>query len=53
MKNKTIIILLLVCTVLLGFTTNNYFLITKKDVELNVPKGFPKPNYKFKNNDGE
>ncbi len=50
MKNKTIIILLLVCTVLLGFTTNNYFLITKKDVELNVPKGFPKPNYKFKNN---
>jgi len=50
MKNKTIAILLLVCAALLGFTTNNYFLITQKDVELKIPKGFPKPHYKFKNN---
>src|SRR5271165_5165844 len=50
MRNKTLAILLFVCTALLGFTANNYFLITPKDVELTIPKGFPKPNYKFKNN---
>ena len=50
MKNKVLVILLLVSAALLGFTTNNYFLITQKDVELNIPKGFPKPSYKFKNN---
>lgn len=29
---------------------NPYFKITAKDVELKIPKGFPKPNYTFKNN---
>ena len=50
MKNKTVIILLLACCTLLGFTTNNYFLITPNDVKLNIPEGFPKPKYTFKNN---
>jgi len=47
---KTLVILLLACAALVGFNTNNYFLITPKDVELKIPKGFPKPYYKFKNN---
>jgi len=47
---KALIILSIVCTALVGFTTNTYFLITPKDVELKIPKGFPKPYYKFKNN---
>ena len=51
MNNKTIVLLLIICAALLGFTsTNTYFLITKEDVSLNIPKGFPKPKYKFKNN---
>lgn len=29
---------------------NDYFLITKKDVELKIPKSFPKPFYDFKTN---
>src|SRR4051812_10838228 len=29
---------------------NDYFLITKKDVTLQVPKGFPKPFYDFSKN---
>jgi cytochrome c peroxidase len=29
---------------------NPYFIITAKDVELKVPKGFPKPVYDFKDN---
>ncbi len=29
---------------------NDYFLITKKDVELKIPKGFPKPFYDFSKN---
>ena len=34
-----------------GFTgVNSYFIITKDDVKLIVPKGFPKPVYTFKNN---
>lgn len=27
-----------------------FLLISKKDVKLSIPKGFPKPNYTFKNN---
>ena len=50
MRNKTTVILLLVCTALFAFTANNYFLITQNDVTLKIPKGFPKPYYKFKNN---
>lgn len=29
---------------------NSYSIITKKDIELNIPKGFPKPVYNFKEN---
>jgi len=51
MKRKTMVILLLVSIALAGFSgTNNYFLITKEDVILKIPKGFPKPYYRFKNN---
>ena len=50
MKNKTIALLLIVCAALLGFTVNDYLVITDKDVTLHIPKGFPKPNYRFKNN---
>lgn len=35
----------------LGFTAgNSYFDVTAKDVALQVPKGFPKPRYDFKDN---
>jgi cytochrome c peroxidase len=37
--------------ILNGFTDENpYFIITQKDVELKLPKGFPKPVYEFKDN---
>ena len=49
---------LVVCTILASFILlfsnftedNPYFIIRAKDVELKVPKGFPKPVYDFKNN---
>ena len=48
---KAIAILSLVSIALVGFEgVNKYFVITKDDVALNVPKGFPKPHYRFKNN---
>lgn len=52
MKRKTTVILLMVSlsAVLFGFSTNNYFVITTQDVELRIPKGFPKPSYRFKDN---
>jgi len=52
MKKKTIIFcILLFGALLLGFTgKNTYFTITKNDVKLSVPRGFPKPVYTFKNN---
>jgi cytochrome c peroxidase len=51
MHKKTIVILALVSFTLLGFTgVNKYFIITSEDVALKIPKGFPKPHYKFKNN---
>ncbi len=53
MKRKTIIIwsLILTSLVFFGFTSvNTYFDISKEDVDLKIPKGFPKPIYKFKNN---
>jgi cytochrome c peroxidase len=30
---------------------NTYFVIEKKDVALEIPKGFPKPSYDFRNNE--
>jgi len=40
-----------VSLVFFGFTgVNTYFDISKEDVELKIPKGFPKPVYTFKNN---
>ena len=53
MRKKTIAILSIIaaCTILLGFTgVNKYFIITNDDVALKIPKGFPKPRYRFKNN---
>jgi cytochrome c peroxidase len=47
------IALFLIVGVLLcsSFTeTNPYFIITAKDIDFIVPKGFPKPTYTFKNN---
>lgn len=36
---------------LVAFTSDNpYFKISKQDVELKIPKGFPQPVYDFKNN---
>ncbi|MEO6302784.1 MAG: cytochrome c peroxidase [Bacteroidia bacterium] len=54
MKNKfiyTLFILIVVFAICNGFIIENpYFKITSKDVELKVPKKFPKPNYDFKKN---
>ncbi len=54
MKQRSFyIIVLLFCTLIVcnSFVDDNpWFSITKKDVELKVPKGFPKPVYTFKNN---
>jgi cytochrome c peroxidase len=49
---KKLVILAIVCAALTAFTTGNtYFQITKNDVALNIPKGFPRPHYRFKNNE--
>ncbi len=54
MKNKfsyTFILLFIIVLVFDSFMDDNpYFKITAKDVELTVPKGFPKPVYNFTNN---
>ncbi len=52
MKNKTIIFLIFTtCIILLSFANNlSDHTISKKDIELKIPKGFPKPIYDFKNN---
>jgi cytochrome c peroxidase len=54
MKNKivyTLFILIAVFALCNSFVIENpYFKITKKDVKLKIPKGFPKPNYSFKKN---
>ena len=50
-KSTVVFLLLLTAVILYGFIEENpYFIITKKDVELKIPKGFPKPVYSFKNN---
>lgn len=41
-------LLLLVCNSFIG--DNPFFKISVKDVELRIPKGFPKPYYQFKDN---
>lgn len=52
MSDKIRILLLLLVAV--GFISlrqgDPFYTITKKDVKLSVPKGFPKPTYTFKNN---
>lgn len=49
MRNRIAILLLLSFSIfLLGFI--NEYSISKKDVELKIPKGFPKPNYDFTEN---
>lgn len=54
MKRRLFIIMLLLGCTLCVFNSfvddNPYFRITPRDVELNIPKGFPKPLYTFKNN---
>ena len=53
MKNRSVVILciLLVCAVLVGFTAEHtYFTITQEDVTLHIPPGFPRPDYRFRNN---
>ncbi|PBQ34051.1 cytochrome-c peroxidase [Sphingobacteriaceae bacterium] len=43
--------LLLLCLFFVSFTNDNpFFNITAKDVELKIPKGFPKPKYTFAKN---
>jgi len=53
MKRKTICLLVFffACIILSAFMEDNpYFVISKKDVEIKIPKGFPKPVYNFKEN---
>ncbi|MGZ4054298.1 MAG: cytochrome-c peroxidase [Bacteroidia bacterium] len=54
MKNKFLYIIFFVFISAFLFNSfieeNPYFKITEKDVELKIPKGFPKPFYNFKNN---
>ncbi len=47
----TVLVLLLIIVLASGFVGENpYFIITSKDVQLKIPKGFPKPVYDFKQN---
>ena len=54
MKNKTLFVLIFSLGIILLLNSfspgNDYFLITKKDVVLKIPKGFPKPFYDFGKN---
>ncbi len=52
MKNKFIVLIIFsACIILLSFANNaSDHSISKKDIELKIPKGFPKPIYDFKNN---
>jgi len=53
MRTKVIAIwsIFFISVVFFGLTgVNTYFDISQQDVELKIPKGFPKPVYKFKNN---
>ena len=51
MKHLSILIFFLLAILLISFTEDNpYFIITKKDVQVKIPKGFPEPQYDFKKN---
>ena len=54
MKSKAgfFFLLFLICTAFVSYVhdANPYFIITKKDVKLRLPKNFPTPFYTFKNN---
>ena len=54
MKNRityTLFILISIAVLCNSFVIDNpYFKITKKDIKLKIPKGFPKPIYNFKKN---
>lgn len=54
MRNKTFLVLIFSFGIILLLNSfspgNDYFLITKKDVEFKIPKGFPKPFYDFSKN---
>lgn len=53
MKIKFLLVSLGMASIfILAFVSSEdpYFLITKKDVILTIPKGFPEPSYTFKNN---
>jgi cytochrome c peroxidase len=50
-RAKVILILFIGSLGALGLSKDDpFFAISKKDVKLIIPKGFPKPNYSFKNN---
>ena len=52
MKNRPVVFFIISTSmILLSFVAKlDDHSISKKDVELKIPKGFPKPNYDFKNN---
>ncbi|HEY0031385.1 MAG TPA: cytochrome c peroxidase [Bacteroidia bacterium] len=52
MKNKILIFsFIAACVLLLGFAgSNSEHSVSKKDVQLKIPRGFPTPFYDFKNN---
>ncbi len=49
-KQAVVLIGILVSVLLLSFADSGYFSIAEADVELHLPKAFPKPLYRFKNN---
>jgi cytochrome c peroxidase len=49
-KKYPYVVLIFLITVFSFTADNSYFLISKKDVQLKIPKGFPAPVYQFKNN---
>ncbi len=49
-KKGPIILLITLSILLLGFISKLEYSISKKDVALIIPKGFPKPSYDFSNN---
>lgn len=50
-KQALCVLAVVACIVFCAFMEDNpYFIISKKDVEFKVPKGFPKPVYDFRKN---
>lgn len=51
MKNRIIVFFFFViCAICISFSDDSYFAISKKDIQLKLPKNFPKPTYDFKKN---